>query len=89
MLLSVCVCSGERSYLAPPPYSGERSYLAPPPYNVTLSVCLSVPELDRGDAVWTVCLSVPKLDRWGCVCVWTVMLLSVCVCPETRPGDSG
>ena len=40
--------SGERSSLAPPPYSGERSYLAPPPYNDTLSLSVCVPKLDRG-----------------------------------------
>ena len=48
--------------------SGERSYLAPPPYK--LFVCLSV--------------CVPKLDRGASV--WTVMLLSVCVCGRFVEG---
>ena len=30
-------CSGERSSLAPPPYSGERSTLASPPYIVLVN----------------------------------------------------
>ena len=86
--------------------SGERSYLAAPPYNVTvcLSVCLSVclcPKTRLGGGSGersslapppyklSVCLSVclcPKTRPGGSV--WTVMLLSVCVCPKTRPGGS-
>ena len=80
MLLSLCLCvsqnstggvgSGERSYLAPPPYnvtlcSGERSYLAPPPYlcpNVT--GCLCVSQNSTGgvgvDSNVTVCLCVSQ-----------------------------
>ena len=54
--------SGERSYLAPPPYSGERSsgersYLAPPPYNINVSLSF---EIQRG----VQCLYVPLKPAW-------------------------
>ena len=59
--------SGERSSLAPPPYSGERSYLAPPPYNDT--VCLSVSQNSTGgvgvDSNVTVCLCVSQNSTGG------------------------